>query len=186
MYGSGLSTTLGPPATLSPGQHGPRGALEALLKPVDESLCFFIRAAYAQSLVWDAHRSNCLTRTACSTYSYCLLDLLTRVLVRALDKYSTSKLVLPLPWLLACLLACCLTYPHRGNSARSALAGQGAAAEAARCPLRPALPVLPTYYDCHRAPALWPLLQVVHRPPSFCRCARRLCSRLHWVGLWLW
>ena len=33
--------------------------------------------------------------------------------------------------LLACLLACCLTYPHRGNSARSALAGQGAAAEAA-------------------------------------------------------
>jgi hypothetical protein len=21
-----------------------------------------------------------------------------------------------------------------------------------------ALPVLPTYYDCHRAPALWPLL----------------------------
>jgi hypothetical protein len=31
-----------------------------------------------------------------------------------------------------CLLACCFfTYPHRGNSARSALAGQGAAAEAA-------------------------------------------------------
>jgi hypothetical protein len=30
-----------------------------------------------------------------------------------------------------CLLACCLTYPHRGNIARSALAGQGAAAEAA-------------------------------------------------------
>jgi hypothetical protein len=29
------------------------------------------------------------------------------------------------------LLACCLTYPHRGSSARSALAGQGAAAEAA-------------------------------------------------------
>jgi hypothetical protein len=28
-------------------------------------------------------------------------------------------------------LLCCLTYPHRGNSARSALAGQGAAAAAA-------------------------------------------------------
>ena len=30
-----------------------------------------------------------------------------------------------------CLFACCLTYPRRGNSARSALAGQGAAAVAA-------------------------------------------------------
>jgi hypothetical protein len=29
------------------------------------------------------------------------------------------------------LLACCLTYPHRGNSARSVMKGQGAAAVAA-------------------------------------------------------
>jgi hypothetical protein len=35
---------------------------------------------------------------------------------------------------LACLLACCLTYPHRGNSARSALAGQGAAADGSSHP----------------------------------------------------
>jgi hypothetical protein len=64
-----------------------------------------------------------------------------------------------------------LTYPRRGNSARSALAGQGGGGRGGRCPLRPALPVaLPTYYDCHRAPALWPLLQAVHGPPSFRFC----------------
>jgi hypothetical protein len=45
-----------------------------------------------------------------------------------------------------------LTYPHRGNSARSALEGQGAAAVAAA---RFDLLWPPTYYDCHRAPALW-------------------------------
>jgi hypothetical protein len=48
----------------------------------------------------------------------------------------------------------------------------------ARCPLRHALPVLPTYYDCHRAPALWPLLWALHRPPSFRFFARRLCSHV--------
>ena len=38
--------------------------------------------------------------------------------------------------------------------------------------------MLPTCCDCHRAPALWPLLQAAHRPPSFRFCARRLCSRV--------
>jgi hypothetical protein len=33
-----------------------------------------------------------------------------------------------------------------------------------RCPLRPALSVLPTHYDCHRAPALWPLRGIGARP----------------------
>jgi hypothetical protein len=51
-----------------------------------------------------------------------------------------------------------VTYPHRGNSARSALAGQGGAAEAAARFALLCQWVLPTYYDCHRAPALWPLL----------------------------
>jgi hypothetical protein len=42
-----------------------------------------------------------------------------------------------------------------GNSARSALAGQGAAAEAAARFALPALPVLPARINCHHAPALW-------------------------------
>jgi hypothetical protein len=42
--------------------------------------------------------------------------------------------------------------------------GQGVAEAAAHFALLCQLPVLPTYYDCHHAPALWPLLQAVHRP----------------------
>jgi hypothetical protein len=37
----------------------------------------------------------------------------------------------------------------------------------ARFALPSALPVLPTYYDCHRAPALWPL-------PGYCRLSKDL------------
>jgi hypothetical protein len=79
----------------------------------------------------------------------------------------------------ACLHAVYLTYAQRGNIARSALAAQGAAAEAAArfallCQCSP-----PTYCDCHRAPALWPLPlpRAVHIPPAFRFRARRLCSR---------
>jgi hypothetical protein len=69
------------------------------------------------------------------------------------------------------------THPHRGSSARSALAGEGRAAVAtARFALL--CQCLPTYYDCHRAPALWPLLQALHEPTPFRFCAHRLCSRV--------
>jgi hypothetical protein len=49
-----------------------------------------------------------------------------------------------------------------------------------RSPLRPALPVLPTYSCCHRASALWHLSTVGLPQTSiiFRFCARRLCSRV--------
>jgi hypothetical protein len=50
-----------------------------------------------------------------------------------------------------CLLACCLTYTHRGNSARSALAGQRAAAVAAARFALMLCQCSPTHCDCHRA-----------------------------------
>ena len=61
------------------------------------------------------------------------------------------------------MLACCLTYPHRGNSARSALARQGAAAEAAA---RFALP-----YQCFP-----PTTTAIARPRSgpYCRLSTDL------------
>jgi hypothetical protein len=51
---------------------------------------------------------------------------------------------------------CCLTHPHitqgQYRPIHTCRAGGG---DRGRCPLRPALPVLPTYSCCHRAPVLW-------------------------------
>ena len=72
---------------------------------------------------------------------------------------------------LAQLLACCLTYPHRGNSARSALAWQGAAAEAAaRFALRCQC-ALPASTAIAR-PGRSGLMPAVNRPPFFSLCVR--------------
>jgi len=72
----------------------------------------------------------------------------------------------------ACLLACLLlNLPKRGNSARSALAGQGAAAEAAaRFALRCQC-ALPASTAIAR-PGRSGLMPAVNRPPFFSLCVR--------------